>query len=69
MFNRQKTAEFTGTGGVFDLLAEFGLSMDEAIEVSDHLPVWAEFSVREATVVGPVAARPGAGLRHDSARP
>ncbi|NQU24306.1 MAG: hypothetical protein HQ567_23740 [Candidatus Nealsonbacteria bacterium] len=50
--------EHTGTCGVFDLMAEFGLSVDEALEVSDHLPVWAEFSVRESTVVGPVARRP-----------
>ena len=53
--------EFTGTCGVFDLMAEFGLSVDEALKVSDHLPVWAEFSVRESTVVGPVARRPARG--------
>ena len=47
--------EFTGTCGVFDLMAEFRLSVDEALEVSDHLPVWAEFSVRESTMVGPAA--------------
>jgi hypothetical protein len=35
-------------------MAEFGMSVDEALKVSDHLPVWAEFSVRESTVVGPV---------------
>ena len=69
VFSRQQTAEFTGTCGVFDLMAEFGLSVDEALEVSDHLPVWAEFSVRESTAVGPVAARPGASLRRQSARP
>jgi len=61
VFNRQGTAEYTGTCGVFDLMAEFGLSVDEALDVSDHLPVWAEFSVRESTVVGPVAARPARG--------
>lgn len=61
--------EHTGTWGVFDLMAEFGLSMDEALEVSDHLPVWAEFTARESKVVGPVAARPGTGLRRESARP
>ena len=59
LLKRQRTVEFTGTCGVFDLMAEFGLSVEEALKVSDHLPVWAEFSVRESTVVGPVAARPG----------
>ena len=67
--NLTNTVEFTGSCGVFDLMAEFGLSVDEALEVSDHLPVWAEFSVRESTAVGPVAARPGASLRRQSARP
>ena len=43
--------EHTGTCGVFDPMAEFGLPLDEALEVSDHLPVWAEFSVRESTSV------------------
>ena len=57
LLNRQHTVEFTGSCGVFDLMAEFGLSVDEALKVSDHLPVWAEFSVRESTGVGPVAER------------
>jgi len=61
VFNRQATVEHTGICGVFDMMAEFGLSMDEALKVSDHMPVWAEFSVRESTLVGPVAARPGNG--------
>ena len=61
--------EFTGTCGVFDLMAEFGLSVDEALEVSDHLPVWAEFSVRDSTAAGPVAARPEASFRRQTARP
>ena len=69
VFNRQQTVEFTGTCGVFDLMAEFGLSVDEALEVSDHMPVWAEFSARESTAVGPVAARPAPSFRRQSARP
>ena len=31
---------------------------DEAVKVSDHLPVWAEFHAREWTAAGPVASRP-----------
>lgn len=53
------TTEFTGRAGVFDVLREFNLTTDQALEVSDHLPVWAEFSVREGAPTGPLAARPG----------
>lgn len=47
VFQRRATAEFTGRSGVVDLLREFNLSMPEALEISEHLPVWAEFSVYE----------------------
>jgi deoxyribonuclease-1-like protein len=53
------TPEFTGRGGVFDFLREFNLSRDQALAVSDHLPVWAEFSVFEGGRPGSVAALPG----------
>ena len=69
VFNRQQTVELTGTCGVFDLMTEFGLSVDEALEVSDHMPVWDEFSARESTAVGPVAARPAPSFRRQSVRP
>ena len=55
------TSEYMGRWGVFDLMAEYGLTRDEALRVSDHLPVWAEFSVYEAT--GPVASRPAVQTR------
>ena len=47
LFNRRATTEFTGRSGVIDLIREFGLTMPEALEVSEHLPVWSEFSVFE----------------------
>ncbi len=47
IYHRQATTEFTGASGVFDFAVEFGLSEQEALEVSDHLPVWAEFSIYE----------------------
>ena len=28
-------------------MRQFNLSLQEALEISDHLPVWAEFSIRE----------------------
>jgi deoxyribonuclease-1-like protein len=63
LFDRRPTAEFTGSWGVLDLAAEFGLTLDEALEVSDHLPVWAEFSIYEGGAAGSVAARRGTTAR------
>ena len=47
LFHRRDTAEFTGAGGVFDFLKSFDLSRRQAEEISDHMPVWAEFSIYE----------------------
>ncbi|MCA9105536.1 MAG: endonuclease/exonuclease/phosphatase family protein [Pirellulaceae bacterium] len=41
------TVEYLGQSGVFDFYNEFNLTMDEALNVSDHLPVWADFSLYE----------------------
>lgn len=60
LFDRHATTEFTGRGGVFDFAKEFGLSQAQALEVSDHFPVWAEFQVREGGSRGRVAGRPAA---------
>ncbi|QDV57337.1 endonuclease/exonuclease/phosphatase family protein [Rosistilla oblonga] len=48
LFHAQATQEFTGRWGVFDLERAFGLSREQALDVSDHLPVWAEFQIWEA---------------------
>jgi endonuclease/exonuclease/phosphatase family metal-dependent hydrolase len=58
VFDRRTTIEFTGRWGVLDLMREFSLTMEQALEVSDHLPVWAEFSVYEGQA-GPLALQPG----------
>ena len=58
LFDRRATPEFTGSWGVLDPMAEFGLTVDEALAVSDHLPVWAEFIIYEGGTPGSVAARP-----------
>jgi deoxyribonuclease-1-like protein len=58
LFDARATNEFTGRGGIFDFLRRYNLSMEEALEVSDHLPVWAEFSIYEGGQPGRVAARP-----------
>ncbi len=48
VFDRRATAEFTGSAGVLDLEFEYELTREQALDVSDHLPVWAEFSRLEA---------------------
>ena len=58
VYNKQSTVEFTGKSGVFDLAKEFGLSKKEVLKVSDHLPVWAEFSSSEGEAAPLVASRP-----------
>lgn len=58
VFNSAATVEFTGSGGVFDFLRQYNLSVEEALEVSDHLPIWAEFRAYEGGQPGRVATRP-----------
>ena len=49
VFDQQATVEYRGQSGVLDLLAEYGLTKEEALQVSDHLPVWGIFSANEGT--------------------
>jgi deoxyribonuclease-1-like protein len=58
LFTRTATTEFTGQAGVFDVIREFNLTTEEALEVSDHMPVWAEFSIYEGGRNEGVATRP-----------
>ncbi len=55
LFNREATTEYTGRSGVIDLAREFNLTAPQAIEISDHLPIWAEFSIYERGQVGRLA--------------
>ena len=52
LFDRRATSEFLGRAGVVDLVREFNLSQAAALEISDHLPIWAEFTVREGGIPG-----------------
>lgn len=63
LFQETATSEFTGRGGVYDFMRDpqFNLTQAQAERVSDHLPVWAEFSVYEGGRPGPIAARTGTG--------
>ena len=62
LFDRNATTEYLGQAGVLDVVREFNLTQEQALKVSDHLPIWAEFSVYEGGRPGNVAARP-AGAR------
>jgi deoxyribonuclease-1-like protein len=53
IFDRGLTNEFTGRSGVLDLCEMFKISVADACKISDHLPIWAEFSSAEQV--------PGAG--------
>lgn len=58
LFSEVATTEYTGRWGVFDMIREFNLTMDEARKISDHMPVWAEFNVYEGGQGGRIATRP-----------
>jgi deoxyribonuclease-1-like protein len=64
LFHRAATSEFTGMSGVVDLMRDYRLTLDAALEVSDHLPIWAEFSALEGGQPGRVAARPRETAAH-----
>lgn len=55
LISQASTKEFTGRVGVLDFLREFNLTLDQAMEVSDHLPIWAEFTSNECGQEGRVA--------------
>lgn len=58
LVSRFATTEFTGRAGVLNLPGIFQLSRDQAEKISDHLPVWAEFTAYESQVIGRVAQAP-----------
>ena len=57
LLDRRATSEFTGRVEVVDMMREFELTMPGAQEISEHLPIWAEFSV----VRGRAGGAPGHG--------
>ncbi|HMO14274.1 MAG TPA: endonuclease/exonuclease/phosphatase family protein [Pirellulaceae bacterium] len=50
VFDRLRTTEFVG-GGVFDMIHSYNLTMEQALQVSDHVPVWGLFTINERTNV------------------
>lgn len=58
VFDQSRTTEYTRRSGVVDLMSTFNLTEAQALEVSDHCPVWAEFSVFESQATPTFAGRP-----------
>jgi deoxyribonuclease-1-like protein len=59
LYHMDNTSEFLRRQGVIDLEARFKISLDEALEISDHLPIWAAFALDESGPQNVAAA--GAG--------
>ena len=60
VLHQPSTAEFTGRWGVFNYPRScFKLTPEQALQVSDHLPVWAEFSAYEGAGRAAWPARDG----------
>jgi hypothetical protein len=59
LFDSRATVEFAGRSGTMDLMSDLDLSVRQATLVSDHLPVWAEFSIFEGGQVGRIAGTQG----------
>jgi hypothetical protein len=54
LFDRRATVEYTGRSGVIDLIRDLDLTPQAALEISEHLPTWAEFSSYEGGQPGQV---------------
>ena len=55
LIDQTRTREYTGRFGLVDLQKQFGLTQEQALMVSDHLVLWAEFSVNEVPAFQGVA--------------
>lgn len=47
LVNRLATREFSGRAGAIDLGQAYRLDQAQTLKISDHQPVWAEFSIQE----------------------
>ncbi|MEQ1824360.1 MAG: endonuclease/exonuclease/phosphatase family protein [Pirellula sp.] len=58
LFPSRATDEFTGKSGVVDFLRQGNLSIDQALQVSSHMPIWAEFFAVEGGRFGYIGDKP-----------
>jgi deoxyribonuclease-1-like protein len=54
LIDRRAATEFTGRVEVVDMMREFQLTQADADAISEHLPIWAEFSIYEGGQAGHV---------------
>jgi len=47
VFDGRATVEYTGRSGVFNFQQLYQISLDQALQVSDHFPIWGEYSIFE----------------------
>ncbi|MDG2220551.1 MAG: deoxyribonuclease [Rubripirellula sp.] len=47
IIDTRMTREYSGRFGVLSLVDQLGLTQEQALQVSDHQPVWGEFSIYE----------------------
>jgi hypothetical protein len=52
VFPARATDEFTGKAGVVDFLRQGNLSIDQALQISSHMPIWGEFFAIEGGKIG-----------------
>lgn len=52
LFPAKATDEYLGRSGTIDFLRQLNLTPEQAFQVSNHMPVWAEFSAQEGGVPG-----------------
>ncbi|MCY2985647.1 MAG: endonuclease/exonuclease/phosphatase [Planctomycetota bacterium] len=57
VFPARATDEFTGRTGVVDFLRQLNLSIDQAYQISTHMPIWAEFFATEGGSPGYTGSR------------
>lgn len=57
IIHQPSTTEYAGRSDVFKLTEQFRITPDQAAQVSDHFPVWAEFSAYERDYTGRIASR------------
>jgi deoxyribonuclease-1-like protein len=57
IIHQPSTTEYAGRSGVFDVMRFINRSLKDTLLVSDHFPVWAEFSVYERDYNGRIASR------------
>ena len=57
IIHQPSTTEYSGRSGVYDVMRIHNRSLKEALQVSDHFPVWGEFSIYERDYAGRIASR------------